>query len=136
MQLCHNELNGSIPTELGKLKRLSVLALQYNHLSGAIPASLGELETLERLDLSFNTLLGPIPVTLANAPKLETLDIRNNSLSGSVPTGNKSNNTNSDTLDTILTLTRRQNNVITFVGVKHRYVLNTIHVLVSCYCYT
>lgn len=87
MQLCYNELNGSIPSELGRLKRLTIVALQNNHLSGAIPASLGELETLERLDLSFNTLFGPIPVTLANAPKLQTLDITNNSLSGSVPTG-------------------------------------------------
>lgn len=86
MQLCYNELNGSIPSELGRLKRLTIVALQNNHLSGAIPASLGELETLERLDLSFNTLFGPIPVTLANAPKLQTLDITNNSLSGSVPT--------------------------------------------------
>lgn len=85
MQLCYNKFSGSIPTELGRLRKLSVVALQYNQLSSAIPASLGEIETLERVDLSFNTLFGPIPVTLANAPKLESLDIRNNSLSGSIP---------------------------------------------------
>lgn len=90
MQLCYNKFSGSIPTDLGRLRKLGVLALQYNQLNSAIPASLGEVGTLERLDLSFNNLFGPIPVTLANAPNLQTLNIRNNSLSGRVPTGNSS----------------------------------------------
>ncbi|WVZ04962.1 hypothetical protein V8G54_018308 [Vigna mungo] len=86
LQLCYNKFSGSIPTDLGRLRKLSVLALQYNQLNSAIPASLGEVGTLARLDLSFNNLFGPIPVTLANAPNLQTLNIRNNSLSGRVPT--------------------------------------------------
>lgn len=88
MQLCYNKLNGSIPTQLGSLKKLSVLALQYNHLTGAIPASLGDLSMLTRLDISFNNLFGPIPVRLATMPSLQVFDIRNNSLTGNVPPGN------------------------------------------------
>lgn len=76
-----------MPRELGLLKRLNVLALQYNELTDAIPASLGDLEMLRRLDLSFNHLFGSIPVKLADAPVLDVLDIRNNTLSGNVPSG-------------------------------------------------
>ncbi|XVF50680.1 hypothetical protein PTKIN_Ptkin04bG0121500 [Pterospermum kingtungense] len=85
LQLCYNQLTGSIPSQLGSLKKLNVLALQSNQLTGAIPASLGDLGTLMRLDLSFNRLFGSIPTKLADAPLLEVLDIRNNSLSGNVP---------------------------------------------------
>lgn len=87
LQLCYNQFTGSIPTQLGSLKKLSVLALQYNQLSGAIPASLGDLRTLARLDLSSNRLLGSIPAKIADAP-LEVLDVSNNNLSGIVPPGN------------------------------------------------
>ncbi|KAJ6764497.1 PROTEIN NSP-INTERACTING KINASE 2-LIKE [Salix koriyanagi] len=73
------------PSDLGSLKKLSVLALQSNHLTGAIPASLGDLGMLMRLDLSYNHLFGSIPTKVADAPLLEFLDIRNNTLSGSVP---------------------------------------------------
>jgi Leucine-rich repeat (LRR) protein len=87
MQLCYNQLTGGIPTQIGLLKRLNVLALQSNQLTGAIPASLGDLTGLNRLDLSINQLFGSIPVRLAQLPHLVILDVRNNSLSGSVPPG-------------------------------------------------
>lgn len=93
LQLCYNQLTGSIPTQLGSLTRLTVLALQSNQLTGAIPASLGNLVMLMRLDLSFNNLFGSIPTRLAEAPLLEVLDIRNNTLSGSVPPGDYSSKT-------------------------------------------
>ncbi|GJX41293.1 reverse transcriptase domain-containing protein [Tanacetum coccineum] len=85
LQLCYNQLSGSIPTQLGSMKKLSVLSLQSNNLSGALPASLGNLGELRRLDLSFNRLFGSIPTRLADAPMLNVLDVRNNTLSGSVP---------------------------------------------------
>ncbi|KAL6004834.1 hypothetical protein ACLOJK_005390 [Asimina triloba] len=74
-----------IPTQLGSLKKLTVVALQYNRLTGAIPASLGDLAMLMRVDLSFNKLFGSIPGKLADIPQLEVLDVRNNTLSGTVP---------------------------------------------------
>ncbi|KAI3704916.1 hypothetical protein L1987_75145 [Smallanthus sonchifolius] len=89
LQLCNNQLSGSIPTQLGSLKKLSVLSLQSNNLSGALPARLGDLVLLKRLDLSFNHLFGSIPARLADSPMLEVLDVRNNTLSGNVPPGLK-----------------------------------------------
>lgn len=65
LQLCYNQLTGSIPTQLDSLKKLNVLALQSNLLTGAIPANLGNLGSLMRLDLSFNELFGSIPAKLA-----------------------------------------------------------------------
>ena len=85
LQLCCNQLTGSIPTQMGSLKSLNTISLQNNTLNGAIPASLGNLEMLKRLDLSFNSFFGPIPTRLANVQSLEMLDVRNNSLSGVVP---------------------------------------------------
>ena len=73
LQLCYNQLTGSIPTQLGDLKKLSVLALQSNLLGGAIPASLGDLGMLMRLDLSSNNLFGSIPIKLADLPSLPFL---------------------------------------------------------------
>ena len=93
MQLCYNQLIGSIPTQLESLRKPSgVLALQANNLTGAIPVCLGDLEMLMRLDVSFNHLFGSIPTKLAQAPLLEVLDVRNNTLSSNVPSGNKSSN--------------------------------------------
>lgn len=90
LQLCYNRLSGSIPNQVGLLKKLSVLALQSNRLTGAIPASLGDLPELTRLDLSFNRFFGSIPSKLALVPRLLALDLRNNSLSGKVPYGSSS----------------------------------------------
>ncbi|KAJ1379486.1 Serine-threonine/tyrosine-protein kinase, catalytic domain [Sesbania bispinosa] len=85
LQLCYNQLTGSIPTQLGSLKKLTVVALQSNQLSGAIPANLGDLGMLVRLDLGSNNLFGSIPTSLADAPSLKVLDVHNNTLSGNVP---------------------------------------------------
>nr|XP_025676880.1 probable leucine-rich repeat receptor-like protein kinase At1g35710 [Arachis hypogaea] len=86
--LCYNQLTGSIPTQLGDLKKLSVLALQSNELTSAIPASLGDLGMLMRLDLSSNQLFGSIPSRLADVTSLQVLDVHNNTLSGNVAPGN------------------------------------------------
>ncbi|KAI5396569.1 hypothetical protein KIW84_062683 [Lathyrus oleraceus] len=85
LQLCYNQLTGSILTHLGDLKKLSVLALQSNKLAEAIPASLGDLGMLMRLDLSSNNLFCSIPTRLVDAPFLQVLDVHNNTLSGNVP---------------------------------------------------
>lgn len=87
LQLCYNQLSGSIPTQLASLKKLTVIALQSNQLTGAIPASLGRLDWLVRVDLSSNHLFGSVPSRLADARSLEVLDVRNNTLSGNVPPG-------------------------------------------------
>ncbi|KAL2325363.1 hypothetical protein Fmac_024421 [Flemingia macrophylla] len=85
LQLCYNQLTGSIPTQLRALRNLRVVALQSNNLTSAIPTSLGDLGMLLRLDLSSNKLFGSIPLRLADVPSLNVLDVHKNTLSGNVP---------------------------------------------------
>lgn len=80
-------MNGSIPKEIGNLKKLSAITLQHNRFTGIIPPSVGNLGMLKRLDLSFNQLSGSIPFTIADPPELKILDLQNNTLSGVVPPG-------------------------------------------------
>ncbi|CAM9907165.1 unnamed protein product, partial [Chrysoparadoxa australica] len=58
LNLRTENLEGSIPAELGQLNSLQVLNLCYNKLSGSIPAELGQLSSLKVLDLSENQLSG------------------------------------------------------------------------------
>ena len=89
----YNNLNGSIPAELGNLSNLAYLNLGSNQLSGSIPAELGNLSNLEYLDLDGNQLSGSIPAELGNLSNLDHLDLNDNQLSGSIPAelGNLSN---------------------------------------------
>ena len=64
LQLLHNEISGSIPSELGLPTNLIQLLLSYNSLSGLVPSELGNLQSLTDLQLRFNNdgLSGIIPV--------------------------------------------------------------------------
>ena len=57
-------MSGPIPTALGNLPNLQVLALGGNELSGPIPTALGNLANLQHLYLYANPLSGPIPQSL------------------------------------------------------------------------
>ena len=85
MNLSNNNLNGSIPTELGNLNRLKYLNLAFNQLSGNIPNSIGNLVSLEEIRLFQNELSGSIPQELGNLNALTHVNFRNNNLSGSIP---------------------------------------------------
>ena len=80
-----NFLSGQIPAELGNLTQLQGLRLAGNTLSGEIPASLGRLSRLEGLWLHINSLSGAIPAELGNLSNLKSLDLEENSLSESIP---------------------------------------------------
>ncbi len=80
-----NQLNGSIPSELGNLANLRTLSLSNNQLSGSIPSELGNLANLGTLSLYGNELSGSIPPELGNLDNLETLWLNGNQLSGSIP---------------------------------------------------
>lgn len=83
--LYSNNLNGSIPPELGNLTNLMSLKLYSNQLIGSIPYELGNLPSLVVLYLHYNQLSGPIPPELGNLTNLTTLSLYSNQLSGSIP---------------------------------------------------
>ncbi len=78
-------LSGSIPPELGNLTNLRTLALEQGQLSGSIPPELGNLKYLEWLFLYGNRLSGSIPKQLGNLSNLTYFDLNGNQLSGSIP---------------------------------------------------
>ncbi len=85
LDLSENELNGTIPSELGHLAFLEALYLSENQLSGSIPSAISVLANLIELDLWTNELTGPIPPELGRLANLETLHLGKNELSGTIP---------------------------------------------------
>ena len=85
LTLSGNQLNGSIPPELGNLTNLQYLWLHGNQLSGSIPPELGNLTNLISLYLYRNQLSGQIPPELGNLANLTDLRLNSNYLSGQIP---------------------------------------------------
>ncbi|XP_077253173.1 leucine-rich receptor-like protein kinase family protein [Tasmannia lanceolata] len=85
LDLSYNQLEGSIPKELGSMSYLYILNLGHNSLSGFIPPELGDLRILGVLDLSHNSLEGPIPGSFSSLSLLSEMNLSNNNLTGSIP---------------------------------------------------
>ncbi|XVE60481.1 hypothetical protein DITRI_Ditri05aG0132400 [Diplodiscus trichospermus] len=81
----HNNINGTIPQQIGKLRSLSQLFLHENKLGGDIPSSIGNLSNLVNLYLCDNQLSGSIPEVVGMLRSLELFDLSSNHLTGSIP---------------------------------------------------
>ena len=82
--LNYNNLDGSLPAELGDLPNLYYLIMHHNQLSGSLPPELGNT-SLSKIDLSNNDISGEIPVELASRLNLRWLELYGNQLTGSIP---------------------------------------------------
>ncbi|KAL2958886.1 hypothetical protein AAZX31_18G235000 [Glycine max] len=85
LDLSHNSLHGEIPPSLTNLTQLEFLIISHNKFQGPIPGELLFLKNLIWLDLSYNSLDGEIPRALANLTQLESLIISHNNIQGSIP---------------------------------------------------
>lgn len=85
LQLYNNRLSGSIPLEIGNLSNLTKLYLYSNQFSGSIPSQLGNLTNLVELRLDGNLLVGSIPTSLGNLTKLVYFSLAGNALIGNIP---------------------------------------------------
>ena len=78
-------LAGEIPPEIGHLTKLEALVLDSTGVSGAIPPEVGHLTNLERLSLSSTLVSGPLPIELGNLTNLKELRIMHTPLRGLIP---------------------------------------------------
>lgn len=62
----NNMISGSLPTELGIMPSLQILALSDNVLSGTLPSELGRASSLLVLSVPLNDLTGTLPSALVN----------------------------------------------------------------------
>jgi Leucine-rich repeat (LRR) protein len=92
LQLFYNQLNGSLPAELGEVTHLENLYLDGNQLSGPLPPEFGNLAKLKLVRLGGNQF-SSIPADMGNLTSLVYLDLWGNQLSGNIlgELGNLSN---------------------------------------------
>ncbi|XP_048235230.1 probable leucine-rich repeat receptor-like protein kinase At1g35710 [Ricinus communis] len=82
-----NEINGSIPQEIGNLSELLYLDLSNNYVSGNIRSGMGLLSSLEILYLDKNEIEGSLPQEIGNFRSLKWFTAAENFLSGIIPPG-------------------------------------------------
>ena len=86
LSLDDNNLDGTIPPEVGGLDGLRGLVLRYNELSGPIPPELSKFDALRDLFLSDNAgIAGRLPPELGYTGGLKYLYVDDTDLSGPVP---------------------------------------------------
>ncbi|KAL3744574.1 hypothetical protein ACJRO7_013790 [Eucalyptus globulus] len=106
LDLSHNSISGSLPTDIGVMYQVHTLHLNDNQINGTLPSSLCDMELFDLnlannklyasipdcwkgsllfLTLSFNKLSGVIPSSLGSLPYLTTLHLNGNHLNGELP---------------------------------------------------
>lgn len=79
-------LKGTIPTEIGNCRNLTLLEMGRNQLTGVLPTELGSLTKLELMDMALNSMNGRIPSEIGNMRALKMLDLARNDFTGLLPT--------------------------------------------------
>ena len=83
--LSGNNLNGTIPSEIGSIDTAIALSLGENKLSGELPPELGNMSSLEYLHIYENDISGTVPPELGNLSDIRTMFINGNELTGALP---------------------------------------------------
>eukprot|EP00957_Ditylum_brightwellii_P009386 709852-Ditylum_brightwellii.AAC.1 len=66
-------MTGIIPSEIGRLKKLTELKLKNNNFRGSIPTEIGLMTSLTNIDLRGNTLEGQIPSEIGSLTNLQEI---------------------------------------------------------------
>jgi len=113
--LQNNNLNGTIPSQIGNLSRLGSLVVSGNSLlTGSIPTSIGNLNNLTDIFLFGNNLTGSIPNSISHLTNLRTLVIADNDFTNSNIPNSISNLTNLVWLN--LSNNNLNGNIPSFIG--------------------
>lgn len=85
LSLDQNNLEGSIPVEIGGLNALQLLSMGGNQLNGVIPSSIAQLPNLTNLQLWNNQFNGGLPSFISGMTQLNYLSLGGNQFSGPIP---------------------------------------------------
>ncbi|XVF78966.1 hypothetical protein PTKIN_Ptkin14bG0180800 [Pterospermum kingtungense] len=90
LHLAENQLSGIFPTSLFKCKKIEYIVLNYNQLEGTIPLEVGNATSLIDFDIyhnnfSENKLSGEIPSSICNMSSAKEIDLSENNLDGTIP---------------------------------------------------
>ncbi len=85
LSLPQNNLQGTLPPEIGELEELRVLQLPANQLSGPFPTTLSNLDFLLNVELNNNDFSGPLPEVLEAISTLQGIILHDNAFTGSLP---------------------------------------------------
>jgi len=80
-----NQVSGTIPSQFGKLKKLTEFFVENNTLSGTIPSEIGGMTKIEMFSAQDNKLSGTIPDIFDSIPALSLWDTFGNKLYGDLP---------------------------------------------------
>ncbi|KAM0912242.1 hypothetical protein ACQ4PT_012939 [Festuca glaucescens] len=85
LDLSYNQLNSSLPFEIGGLINLISLNISHNKFINQIPSAMGSCLLLQSVHMEGNQLEGTIPQSLMNLKGIMELDFSQNNLSGEIP---------------------------------------------------
>ncbi|GKV03470.1 hypothetical protein SLEP1_g15762 [Rubroshorea leprosula] len=85
IDLCMNNLTGTIPGEFGMMQNLVFFNLMSNQLTGEIPAGMDQLPVLKVFGICANKLSGVLPPELGLHSKLEYFEVCDNQFTGQLP---------------------------------------------------
>jgi len=85
IELEKNNLEGTLPEEIGFLSHLRELIFSTNKISNTLPSSIGMLAKLQILKIAGNDMSGTIPEEFSGLKSLEAIGLAGNQLSGTLP---------------------------------------------------
>ncbi|GER46983.1 leucine-rich repeat protein kinase family protein [Striga asiatica] len=87
LNLSHNQISGSLSSNIVDFGQLQSLDISFNNFSGRIPEEIGSLAVLQVLNLSRNGFESDIPLGICQCKSLVALDLSENNLVGLLPNG-------------------------------------------------
>ncbi|KAL1548944.1 hypothetical protein AAHA92_17117 [Salvia divinorum] len=87
LNLSHNQISGSLSSNIGNFGHLRSLDLSFNKFDGSIPETFSSLTKLEALNLSDNGFESTVPSGILQCLNLVSVDLSENNLNGSLPSG-------------------------------------------------
>ena len=85
MRLGRQAFTGNLPVEIGEMESLNFLDIAQCQFTGGIPQSMGNLKNLMVFYASENKLTNPIPSELGDAENLKELFLFDNQITGEIP---------------------------------------------------